>query len=342
MVLFAACQKPNNELVPQVQQQAKTTEIQTKAQNSIENGITSRDGRLVFADAETFHNMLTTISKMSAEETQTFEEKFAGYTSWRKYNHDNIKNEEVEQLSYSKDKEEPSLPSFYTTLINTNREYQIGNTISYLEEGKVYFIPQEQEDKYRKNGKFNASDLKDIPTSVVKTKIYPAGNADENAENRIQDAKYQYQYNYGGHTYKQVFELASTSIPYAGGQNRAYLYINQKLEYWWQRSFGRSQWVAAGEVRNTKIVDMQGFAYYIGGSGTSVWYFSNPFNSTLNNLTFNTTHMLRGEVGNGLNIDNFKFQLRVSDMSITVPSHGQCDTGCPNPYLRLIPANWIN
>ncbi len=337
MVLFAACQKPNNELVPQVQQQAKTTEIQTKAQNSIENGITSRDGRLVFADAETFHNMLTTISKMSTEETQAFEEKFAGYTSWRKYNHDNIKNEEVEQLSYSKDKEEPSLPSFYTTLINTNREYQIGNTISYLEEGKVYFIPQEQEDKYRKNGKFNASDLKDIPTSVVKTKIYPAGNADENAENRIFISKYQYQYNYGGHTFKQVLEIATTAIPTSPNWTTTNLYFIQKLEYWYS-SWTRKEWRRAGEVRTNVYTNLQGYAEYPGAVYQS--FYGNSLTQTQN---FDGSPILASSFGVLVNPDAWKFNL-TANMEIFVPSHGQCSSVppsfCSNPHLDIFGATW--
>lgn len=335
MVLLAACQKPNNELVPQVQeQQAKSTERQISIQSSTKSKVTSCNGRLVFADAETFHNMLTTISKMSSEETEAFEARFEGYKSWRKFNCDNAKNEKVELLSYGKN--EPSLPSFYTTLINTNREYQIGDTISYLENGKVYFIPQEQESKLKKNGKFNASDLKDASKSVIKTKKHTADNPDESSESRIHIRNYQYQYNYGGITYNQALEIASIGIPTSQNWTTTNLYFILKLDYWYSR-WWLKEWRNAGEVRNMSYTNLQGYAEY---PGTLVKYFYGDSFVKISNT--DASPILASSFGVLVNVDAWRFSL-TAGMEIFVPSQGQCSSVppsyCPNPNLRVA-SNW--
>lgn len=337
MVMVAACKKPNNELLPKETEVKKQTTSITAPNNSNEN-ITFRNGRLVFKDEATFDEAMKSLFNVQAE---TFENQFSGYTSWRKHN---ILLAPIEGKDVSKNKEEsnqqepralyydtnqPSLPTFLTTLINDKREYQIGNTIVYLEEGKVYFIPQEKEASLKVEGWFNANSLGEMKKGGLQVVAFNEGNGTQRSDYWV-DAKYQYQYNSIGHSFKQTFEINAVNRFIANGDKTAFIYVKQKLEYWYKRWWNNGWWEDAGDYRNVGVTNLQGYVQHpvdplspVTSPGT-INYFSN-INSYLNGINYQreiplhsyTTPDARQEA------EYWKFNITADQMYMYVPSHNQ-------------------
>ena len=312
MMFLAACQNPKNEPLPQEVKTGKNTETNQNSFRTEGDSIFQKNGRLVFKDEVVFGNTMVALANMSFEEKQTFESRFEGYNSWRKYNQDNAGNENIFPLYFQTDS--PTLPTFFTALVNTKREYQIGNTITYLEEGKTYDIPEEQESSLKQEGWFKASNLANFQTNSLRV---------------IGDGKYQFPYRYGSTDFKQVFEVGSIVA-----NGISILYLAQKLEYWGRVSWFRKDWRQAGEVRSTRMNSV---------------YAAISLNAPLPIL--GTT--LLGRNTTNVNFDNefrlssgnsnlWRYDVRSSFMEMFVPSHGQQSASTVPPAALGLPGLRVN
>ena len=293
MVLLAGCQNPKNELLPQEVRNGKTTETSQNSFRTVGDSIFQRNGRLVFKDASVLRNTMVALADMSSEEKQAFESRFENYNSWRKYNDDNAGNDNVFPLYFQADSS--SLPSFFTALINTKREYQIGKTITYLEDGKTFEIPEHEENSLKQEGWFKASTLGNFQTNSLRT---------------VADGKYQYQYLHNGAAYKQVFEVASVEV--SGG---SILYLRQKLEYWGRINRFWRGWKKAGEVRTMNMIGISGTS----GHQAGVRPYS-PVSFQSRTITSDNELLLNSTSGNA---QFWRYNISVNFMEMFVPSHGQ-------------------
>ncbi len=335
MVMVATCKKPNNELLP------KETEVKKETptiitQNSNEN-ITFRNGRLVFKDEATFDKAMKSLFSIQAE---TFENQFSGYTSWRKHNillaptegKDINKNKEKSNQQYPQvlyyDTNQPNLPTFLTTLINNKREYQIGNTIIYLEEGNVHLIPEEKEASLKVEGWFDAKLLGEMKKGNLKVVNFNESNGTERSGSWA-DAKYQYQYNSIGHTFKQVFEVSAIRNDY-GNKQTTIIYVKQKLVYWYKRWWTSGSWEDAGDYRNVGIINLQSYVEYPAdplspttSSGTSKNI--NSINNNLTNINYQREILLHSYDTSDMRAEAeyWRFNLTADQMYMYVPSHNQ-------------------
>ena len=311
MVLLAGCQNPKNELLPQEVRNGKTTETSQNSFRTVGDSIFQKNGRLVFKDSLVFRNTIGNLSNMSDEEKQIFESRFENYVSWRKHNQDCAGNDNILALYF--DTASPSLPSFFTALVNSKREYQIGKTIFYLEEGKTFEIPENQENSLKQEGWFKASTLANFQTNSLRT---------------VGDGKYQYQYWRSNTEYKHVFEAARFQ---ANGYTA--LYIVQKLEYWGWVTWFRKDWRAAGELRGMNIVSVVGTCNYSNFLTRFIPRLPSTSKSLSNVRTYNEL-VLFSYVGNNANINLWTYSFTVDLMDMFVPSHGQVSvfsglTGAP-------------
>jgi hypothetical protein len=363
-MLLAACQNPKNELVPnEVKTSTQTSPNSDDSNQRVSReGVTFRKGRLVFDTEQTFYNTMVAVSDMSSEDKEAFEKQYSGYTSWRKYNADLENDENAPLLYYSLD--EIQLPTFYTTLLNNKREYQIGTQIVYLEEGKAYLIPENQEEPLKVNGWFSATTLGEVPTSVVdhiafndpnseKTNSNTKGNTNNGATERGNyfDAKYQFQYSRGDHTFKQVFEVAAISPPFfSRGIN--FLYFRQKLEYWKRVGWFRSDWAQAGEFKTMIIDCLNGNVSY--PNKFAKLYLCGALNNPYTSYSQSSVANLEVTLGQfysttPTNASSWTFNLGAGRLEMFLSSHNQCTiypigvAYCPNsqPHLMVLGASWV-
>ena len=295
MVLLAGCQNPKNDLLPQEVRNRKTTETSQNSFRTVGDSIFQRNGRLVFKDASVLRNTMVALAGMSSEEKQAFENRFEGYNSWRKYNQDNAGNDNVLPLYFQADSS--SLPSFFTALVNIKREYQVGKTITYLEEGQTYGIPEDQENSLKQEGWFKASTLGNFQTNSLRT---------------VANAKYQYPYRRGNTEYKQVFEVASVDVTGTG----SILYLRQKLEYWGWINWFRKDWRKAGEVRTMNMVGISGTSVHQAG----MYPHSSVSVQNRTNVTSDNELLLNITIGGA---SFWRYNVSVNFMEIFVPSHSQ-------------------
>ena len=356
MLMLGACQKPTNELLPQgvgAKNDAVTT---VSSARTVNENITFRKGRLVFKDDSTFNQTMSSLFNIQAE---TFENQFSGYTSWRKHNslitpdENNVEGNGDEPRPLYYDVDQPELPTFITTLINNKREYQIGNTIIYLEEGKVYHIPESQEATLKVQGWFKANLLGEMQKGSLKVVSFDENNGTErrkggnstesnSTERGWADAKYQYQYNAIGHTFKQVFEV-SAIVKDNGNNQVTTIYVKQKLEYWFKRWWTRGSWQDAGDFRNVSMTNFQGYvefpADYL-SPRTSPGMIRNVPSMTSNVNGINTQREI--ELGKYRTDDMraepqfWRFNLTASQMSMVVPSHGNQSMNLSNVFWRKL------
>ena len=308
MVLLASCQNPKDEILPQEVKSGKTTETSQNSFRTIGDSIIQKNGRLVFKDANVFGNTMIALSNMSSEEKQTFESRFESYSSWRKYNEDRLNNENAFPLYF--DTKVTSLPDFFTAVVNSKREYQVGSVIIYLEEGETFEIPENQENNLKQEGWFKASTLANFQTNSLRTEG---------------DGRYQYQYWRGNTEYKHVFEVARFE---ASGFSA--LYIKQKLEYWGRVSWFRKDWRAAGEVRTMHMNGISGFSRY----GNAAQISMTPASRSLVNGVGYNELMIRS-IPTALNISMWTYSINASFMEMFVPSHGQISQNAPAPFVGL-------
>jgi hypothetical protein len=277
--------------------------------------VSFQNGRLVFANANVFVNVMSNLAQ-NPSKIDSLENLFPQYTSWRKYNQERWNDSSATLLKLCEDCLE--LPNFYTTLLNDKQEYQIGETIIFVNDSKAYNIPLQEEKNLKVNGKFEVSRMSNITYDIIQNeRVEP-----QETQRNFADAKYQYQYNFGGHTYKQVFEIMSFKIkPIKNNPTEiSYLYLKMKLEYLKRRTFGGDQWLPAGENRVTYIDYLSGFSQYDSFSFTNAFHNINRPYTTQNR----DTEIYFNEVsGSNLNTSRWTYNLNSYLMHLYVPSHNQ-------------------
>ncbi len=170
----------------------------------------------------------------------------------------------------------------------------------------------------RLNDEISISRLSNISYDAIQNeRIEP-----KETQRNFTDAKYQYQYNFGGHTYKQVFEIAGIKVPFSTGTEITILYSRIKLEYLRHRN-----WQPAGEQRSISYSNFRGIAQH----GNSTFYLGGVFLSQITQST-DYSYSIGSVIGSNLNTNAWTYFLEADAMNTHVPSHNQCLTTPPfNP-----------
>jgi hypothetical protein len=258
-VLFS-CENKLQDLDKQV----AVNQMQQQSANNYPLSLSAGDirvekGRLVFANPEVYIRTLNAVGNMNKPQMDAWETSL-NFTSLRTYNLKHIKDPRFNELELSPSK---------AMLLNPDGEYQIGNIIYWLnDDSKIYVIPNADEKLLKKVQQNPAKS--GVRTLKYATKNIPIKgiNNGEISINTITiggnyaDARYQYQYQAGGHTYKMVFQVRAQTEGYilATGQEQTTnsIYAEIILEYL-QSSFWGNRWVRAGE---TAVKSMQNGNYY--------------------------------------------------------------------------------
>jgi hypothetical protein len=182
------------------------------------------------------------------------------------------------------------------------------------------------------NGKFEISRMNHISYDIIQNeRVEP-----QETQRNFADAKYQYQYNFGGHTYKQVFEIAGLKVPTnsgSPGDEISTLYLRIKLEY-----LRRRNWQPAGEQRSISFSNFGGIATYPGTPSKVFGNLNLPY-ITQNRDYVYEIHRVRGAY---LNANSWTYNLSSNYMHTFVPSHNQCASGpCSGGHGLAAAAFWI-
>jgi len=224
------------------------------------------NNRLVFADSVHFINCLNAISELTKEELDLWETNL-GFKSYRTYSN-NILNKEWEEFMIVSEAGGNAdeltttvlteMPVILSTLTNIDCEYQVGEKIIWLNNECEYIINSKNEDLLVKLKQDNF--IKDSNEEVLIhkiTKTYAKINEEHFDDNTKdwQDARYQYQFVYGDHEYKFVFECCTWDLYYTG-----VLQVRNKFEY-----KKGSSWPHAGELvyRYTNVNVTYNYQYYV-------------------------------------------------------------------------------
>jgi hypothetical protein len=224
--------------------------------NPLDNIVVDND-RLVFENPEHFNNCLNTISEMTKEEFDLWETNM-GFKSYRTYSN-NILNKEWEEfmevseaggnVDELKTTELTEMPVILSALTNTKCEYQVGKKIFWLDKEYEYIIDNQNEELLAelKINKSTKSSFEDVSVHEV-TKTYAKTNEalkDDNTKSSWHDSRYQYQFVYGNHEYKIVFECCAWNY-----NSWAVWELKNKFEY-----KKGSSWPHAGEpvTRTTNV-----------------------------------------------------------------------------------------
>jgi hypothetical protein len=310
--------------------------ISDNYQKRVNSKVRFENGRLVFENSEVFKNLLNYLTK-NPQSIDSFENAFPNYVSWRRFNRQILNDSSASPLILCDSCLE--LPNFFQVILNSKAEFQVGNIIVFVSEGKSYEIPYSQENSLKVNGVFDKRLLIEIPSYNFENILV------ENRENgrNYADAKYQYEYHFGGHTYKQVFEIAATKFKLPGtSSSGSFLYMRMKLEYLKRRTFGSPIWTPAGENRTTLVNNFNGSSSYNNQSYTSRnHYINEPYTTSNQNKEF----YLNEVYGSSHLIDPSKWTYSFNSylMHLYVSSHGQGPsliyTGGRGLYVPG--ANWL-
>lgn len=242
LIAFWSCQKEELTL------NENADENYVESINPLDNVVVNNE-RLVFEDSEHFNNCLNTISEMTKEEFDLWETNL-GFKSYRTYSN-NILNKEWEEFMAVSEAggnvdeltttELTEMPVILSALTNTKCEYQVGKKIFWLDKEYEYIIDNKNEDLLAelKINKSTKSSFEGVYVHEV-TKTYAKTNEalkDDNTKSDWHDSRYQYQFVYGNHEYKIVFECCAWNY-----NSQAYWELKNKSEY-----KKGSSWPHAGE-----------------------------------------------------------------------------------------------
>ncbi len=236
------------EIGKEVQVGEKQSQAITSNFLAITDEIKVVNGRLVFANQEVFFQTADALSQLSQEEMQAWVQKM-GVSSLLFYNLNNVNNPNKQYLA------DLEISPRYLLLMNLQGEYQIGNYIHWCDkDGMFYFIPNADE-KLLKQVKANPKKSNVASKKYIKSTIQVEVPNSDNGNfstytvvipGNTADARYQYQYNYGGHTYKMVFEVASVAFPQMSPNGVFYAnYVETNLKLHYLRN---GKWADAGET----------------------------------------------------------------------------------------------
>ncbi len=200
------------------------------------------ESRLKFDTADQFNQYYKELSQFYTKEELTNWAENKNYNSYLRY------ETEDNELPYS---------DIFKTLINWNKEFEIGENIIWLNEGIMYAIPKSQENEIEQL-KLNPNQLEAIGDIVPiqennsnRTTRFCAGKRDS----RHQREFHQYSYQPCGGSFsnttgkrKYVHEVLNESFSFYGARY-SNLYLKVKLEY----RYRNRKWKSAGEHRKIDI-----------------------------------------------------------------------------------------
>lgn len=203
-----------------------------------ETGVSVKNGRLAFRDENAFFDVLKQLKKINTNEQATTWESKYSFTSLRKHNFGNREEARLTDMN---------LPLAYTTLLNENGEYAIGNTIVWFNNGYTHYIANLDEELLQKI-KANPAlsiDKKEVISKVVKsnsTEGLRIQGVINGQTGDARDARYQHEWlinNTSGDRRKTIYEIYSITVqvgPTSQGYQSDYtFYLNVKFEWWWPR-----------------------------------------------------------------------------------------------------------
>jgi hypothetical protein len=112
---------------------------------------------LVFTNESSLQQVLQDLGGKSDAQLDIWENGL-GFTSVRSVN-------KVLVQSVSEDTkltDDFDLPNFYASIVNEKGEFQIGDTVVFLNGGQSYYIPTSQESSLKTNGTFNLSSIQQL------------------------------------------------------------------------------------------------------------------------------------------------------------------------------------
>jgi hypothetical protein len=256
LLVLGGCKNELNEIGKEVQISEKQSQTTTSNFLTTKDEVKVVNGRLVFANQEAYNRIATQLTNMTENEMNTWESTM-GFSSLRTYNIGNIESQVLSNI-----------PPNYQTLLNIKGEYQIGASIIWFNSDGYAYIIENADEKLLKKLQSNTknSSVRKMSFGIENISIKKKSGGLITASATIPggiDARYQYQYNYGGHTYKMVFEVFSYVQPALGPYGWGYandLYTAVKLEY--RKNNGT--WATAGETSTKTIA---GRSYYITCAG---------------------------------------------------------------------------
>ncbi len=251
LITFWACEKEEINLNENVE------ENYVESANPLDYVVVSND-RLVFEDSVHFNNCLNAIAEMNDEELNAWEASL-GFKSYRTYSNNILKKEWEEFMAVSESggntdelptTEFTDMPKMISAISNTDCEYQIGKRLLWINKEYEYIIDNLNEELLSKvkQGESNKSSCEGLYIHKI-TKTILGVNKETSGSNtkNWSDSRYQYQFNYSGHTYKFVFECIVWDY---------YNYkveIRNKFEYLKKRTLARDYWARAGETVDRTI-----------------------------------------------------------------------------------------
>jgi hypothetical protein len=243
--------------------------------------ISFNNGRIVFANHE---QMEATINELYSTDNSSFRKwetskRFTSYSTYRQ----NIINENYNNyLSMGENAPVKEYNKYVMPdlglVANQNMEYQVGDSIFFYYDNKIYGLPYNGEESFNEikpqiiNNSFKPNEQNFSVFEIKIDTLKPQAVSLKSTE--ILDAHYQKQFSTNGHTYKFVFE--SFGVHEGSGVT---VYVQSKLEYWHKRTWPlKDFWDQAGEtiyksVTNLRIMDVYGVSHIsdINGNYGKTW-----------------------------------------------------------------------
>jgi len=202
-----------------------------------------KNGRLVFSSMEAFKNTLALLQQKNTEELNQWE-RIMNFSSLRKTL---ISTSPKENSFYAK------LPATFTTILNSQGEYQVNDQIMWVNQDNHYIVENSDEQllsqlKNNQDGNYKG---------ILKTKIFystiPLQNKKQktlsfNKDISNIDARYQRQYKPGKTEFKIVFEAYKAYVVYPNNTVWSVVGVRIKHEYWKKPRIGRGYWKPAGDI----------------------------------------------------------------------------------------------
>lgn len=254
---FYSCQEDIESISP-------TTENALK-----KDDVVNVNGRLVFKDSKSFIKVLTHLENRDLDFINSWEGN-QNFLSVRSYNDQNPDDARLEDFN---------LPINYATIINKDGEYQIGDTIMWLNDGFKHFVPKNDEEllsKIKRDPSINVENRYEEKGKRIGVKTAVSDVATEDLTPFQVDAKYQHEFLLSGNSNskrKYFFEIYYYSIRgvYGGTGDYAQLITKIKTYYWGSCGWGSSCWKIAGDTVDKRISNLSWQVGYYSEAGVQIW-----------------------------------------------------------------------
>jgi hypothetical protein len=271
---------------------------------------------LVFTNESSLQQVLQDLGGKSDAQLDIWENGL-GFTSVRSVN-------KVLVQSVSEDTkltDDFDLPNFYASIVNEKGEFQIGDTVVFLNGGQSYYIPTSQESSLKTNGTFNLSSIQSYPKyPVTTTYMSKSGNTF--------DARYQFEYDAEGRRWKIVYEVAIFH-----DRGTQWVYFRMKLE----RRHKRKNW-KWDVVNNPRRVFVNNLISQVQFVPTNTPFSRSCTNSFPNvtGTTYNGNYeqILCYNFSNVAPTQRWNYNVSANLLKIEVPAH------LPQGQYTVSPANW--